>query len=450
MQCTVNTTAGPVLGTVYSGVFQFHGIPYAKAPVGPLRFQLPQPPEPWTEPYDATVRGPIAPQGASDLDIPMGPTPGLRSEDCLTLAISTPSPDANLPVAVWFHGGAHCYGGGDVPWYDGASLARVGQIVVVNLNFRLGPLGFLWYPGVNEHNLPLEDQLAALRWIQENIRQFGGDPTRVTVFGQSAGANDIAHLLGRDDARGLFQQVILESASLGRGNHTREDAFAIGEAVLRNLQVDLSKPDTLLQQVQSKTADEILDAADRIPQELRAKHQGMLFKPVMDQWHTPEQTAAAAAKGAVDLGVRVVLGFSKNEMLAFLPDRDEETLTLAQQLQQLRYDGPGRAFALAAAEGGCPVWKYQFDWKAPESRFAACHCLELVFLFGNLDAWDAPMLQGAGRRDMETLQQTLQALWSVFFRMETPDTAIWPPYSRQSPMVKHFDNISDPLLTDAV
>ena len=161
MEPIIKLPTGRIKGCLRDGVLQFHGIPYAKPPVGELRFRLPEPPEPWEGIYDATYRRPVAPQGTSDLDLPMGPVTLPTSEDCLTLAVSTPSLEGRLPVAVWIHGGANCYCGGDLPWYDGASLARRGNLVEVNLNFRLGPLGFLCCPGVNEENLSIADQKAA-------------------------------------------------------------------------------------------------------------------------------------------------------------------------------------------------------------------------------------------------------------------------------------------------
>ena len=177
----------------------------------------------------------MPPQKPSDLDIPMGLMHLEQSEDCLTLSVSTPDTEGKLPVAVWLHGGANCYGGGDVEWYDGALLASKGNLVCVNLNFRLGVFGFLQYPGVNDKNLCIEDQILALRWIQRNISRFGGDPDRVTVFGQSAGANSIFHMLARDDTDGLFSQAILESPSIGRGNHLQGDAFSVwGKRCLKN------------------------------------------------------------------------------------------------------------------------------------------------------------------------------------------------------------------------
>lgn len=449
MREIVKTEGGEVRGVMQSGILQFRGIPYGKPPVGSRRFCLPEPFEAWEGVRDAGRRGPIPPQRASDLDLPMGPVLLPRSEDCLTLTVSTPSPKEELPVAVWFHGGANCYGGGDLEWYDGAKLAEKGHMVVVNVNFRLGPFGFFQYPGISEHNLSVEDQMLALRWIRRNIRAFGGDPGKVTLFGQSAGANAIVHILSRPDSRDLFGQVILQSPSLGRGNHLQEDAFAVGRSLVKNLGISGDEKEAVKEKLQFCSVDEILDAAEGIDTELLAKHQGMVFKPVMDSWHTPEETIQAAAEAAAERKVRIVIGTTKEEMNAFLTGRDEETVQKAAQIQQMRYELPARAFACLAAQKGCSVWKYRFDWKAGASRFGACHCLELPFVFGNLEAWDAPMLDGASREEMERLVSVMQEAWCGFFRYEVPKEAKWPEYNGESCRIKCFDNEKNPVMKEA-
>lgn len=444
MNFNAKTQYGVVRGYAEGGVIQFHAIPYAKPPVGALRFRLPQAPDPWDGVLDTGKRGVAPPQYASDLDLPMGPIGLPTGEDCLTLAVSTPSMDACLPVAVWFHGGANCYGGGDLPWYDGASLARTANVVVVNLNYRLGPLGFLCVRGIQEENLSIEDGMMALRWIRDNIRAFGGDPNRVTLFGQSAGGNAIAHILSREDSVGLFHQVILQSASLGRGNHLREDAFEVGDAIVRNLGID-PQDSAILEKLQTASVDAILQASDAVPQELKAKHQGMFLKPVMDSWHTPEQTAARAAEMAAKRKIRVVTGFTKNETHAFSTARDPASVEALDRGQHLRYELPGGLFARTAADLGCDVWKYEFDWAAPESIFDSCHCLELPFLFGNLDAWNAPFLAGGDPTGMRQLKDTLQSAWGTFFRGETPDPGFWPRYTSSERQIKFFDNNANPV-----
>ena len=260
--CEVTTKYGSLHGERRKGVSTFRGIPYAKPPVGELRFAPPQPPQPWNGVREAVERAPIAPQPASDLDIPMGPVTLHQSEDCLTLTVNTPDAGASLPVAVWFHGGANVGGGGDLKWYDGGLVARRGNLVTVNVNFRLGALGFMMYPGLNEENLSILDQIAALRWVQENIGDFGGDPNRVTVFGQSAGANAIIHMMSLPETEGLFHRVILQSPSIGRANHTHADACLIGAEVLGLLGIDTAKSaGETAALARAKTPEEILEAS---------------------------------------------------------------------------------------------------------------------------------------------------------------------------------------------
>ena len=192
----MRTKAGELRGAYENGIAVFRGVPYAAAPVGELRFSPPQPVPAWQGVRDATQDGPIAPQGRSRLAHVMGDFERPQSEDCLTLNIWTPAADsAKRPVLVWIHGGAFASGAGSLPWYSGERFAANGDVVVVSINYRLGALGFLCLPGVSDGNLGLLDQVAALRFVRDNIAAFGGDPDNVTVVGQSAGAASIAILM---------------------------------------------------------------------------------------------------------------------------------------------------------------------------------------------------------------------------------------------------------------
>ena len=447
MSTIVSTKYGLVRGYEKDGISRFHAIPYARPPVGEMRFIPPAEPDRWEGIFDATERGPVPPQETSDLDRPMGPVTLPFSEDCLTVAVYTPSTEGKYPVAVWFHGGANCYCGGDLPWYDGASLAKASGTVIVNIGFRLGVLGFLCVKDVIEEPVSILDQIFALRWVQQNISAFGGDPSRVTVFGQSAGGNAIAHILSREDTEGLFSQIVLESASLGRGNHLQADAFEVGTAVLKNLGIDESRGD-VLQELQKRTPGELLAAASGIPAELKGKHQGMFFKPVCDAWHTPSQTAVRAAEMAAKRKIRILMGFTREETWAFCEDRDPDTIAALARGQHLRYEIPGTIFSRAAADAGCEVWKYRFDWSAPESIYGACHCLELPFVFGNLDSWDAPFLKGADRVEMEELTAFMQKCWGAFFRGGSPDGEAWPMYDSASRKIRFIDNAENACGTE--
>src|SRR5690606_9607215 len=218
----VELEQGPLAGIRQHGVCRFSAIPYAEAPVGALRFAAPRPAA-WRGRRDATRPGPDAPQLPSRLRDAMGDFDATQSEDCLHLTVWTTGPDtARWPVLVWLDGGAwYCY--------DGARLAALGDVVVVAVNYRLAALGWLYVPG-EAANAGLLDQELAIDWVLDHIAAFGGDPARLTVMGQSAGASSICAMLAR---RPRFSRAILQSAALGRGFRTAEQAWRLSQAFLR-------------------------------------------------------------------------------------------------------------------------------------------------------------------------------------------------------------------------
>ncbi|CAN5147233.1 hypothetical protein BH09PSE2_BH09PSE2_01490 [soil metagenome] len=215
---TVRIDSGVLQGAaVTPAIVSFKNIPYAKPPVGSLRWAPPQRPDRWSEPRDATAFGASCPQpgGSGPLD---GSAKGPQSEDCLTLNICAPVGAKGAPVMLWIHGGSNTQGGASIPYYDGSAFARDG-VVLVSINYRLGALGFFAHPAITKAsgaraplgNYGLMDQVAALQWVKRNIAAFGGDPKAVTVFGESAGGQDILLLLGNHSAEGLFKQAVVES-----------------------------------------------------------------------------------------------------------------------------------------------------------------------------------------------------------------------------------------------
>ena len=221
----------------------FRGLPFARPPVGPLRFRPPEPPEPWSGVRDAARFGPSASQNGALVGPLMSLGISRTGEDCLYLNVWTPAADrGRRPVLVWIHGGAFVLGSGSQMLYDGATLARRGDVVVVTVNYRLGALGFLRLRDRFGERLPasgnegLLDQVAALEWVRDEIAAFGGDPGSVTIFGESAGAMSCATLLGMPRARGLFHRAILQS---GAANYLwpRATASRIADQVLTDLAV---------------------------------------------------------------------------------------------------------------------------------------------------------------------------------------------------------------------
>jgi len=239
----VATRRGPVRGVTEGGLAVFRGIPFARPPVGPLRFGPPESPRPWSGVRDAARFGPSAAQNGALVGPLMSLGIRRTGEDCLYLNIWTPGADrGRRPVLVWIHGGAFVLGSGSQTLYDGATLARRGDVVVVTVNYRLGALGFLRLRDRFGERLPatgnegLLDQVAALEWVRDEIGAFGGDADNVTIFGESAGAMSCATLLGVPRARGLFHRAILQS---GAANYLwpRETASRLADRMLADLAV---------------------------------------------------------------------------------------------------------------------------------------------------------------------------------------------------------------------
>ncbi|MBY0410944.1 MAG: carboxylesterase family protein, partial [Burkholderiaceae bacterium] len=221
---------GSLRGVWDQGVRAFRGVPYALAPFGPLRFAAPVPAQPWTGLREASALGSVAPQLARTA---RSDAPVLGGRNCLVVNVWAPpaEPGVRWPVMVWVHGGGFFRGSIAEPLYDGASFARQGT-VCVSLQYRLGVDGFMHFEGDDESapaNRGLLDQVMALQWVHDHIHAWGGDPTQVTVFGQSAGAGALVCLLGMPASRGLFQRVILQSPSVSC--QTLQEAAVVRHAV---------------------------------------------------------------------------------------------------------------------------------------------------------------------------------------------------------------------------
>jgi para-nitrobenzyl esterase len=328
MTLVVRTPYGLVAGNQENDVAVFRGIPYARPPVGELRFRAPLPPEPWDGPRDATRFGPIAMQNPSPMDSVFGRVERpAASEDCLTLNVWTPAvsseflvpgsesapfqpgarnqgPGTRRPVMVWIHGGAFVGGSGSTPWYDGTSFAARGDVVLVTLNYRLGALGFLHLADLGgdafagSGNIGILDQVAALRWVRDSIAAFGGDPENVTIFGESAGAMSVGTLLGLPEARGLFRRAILQSG--GAGNIKPAEAAT---EIARQMLAALDLGPHQLESLRTVPAEALLTAQAKVTEANRGGT-GIPFEPVIDGTVLPgpvlDSVAAGEAAGGVD------------------------------------------------------------------------------------------------------------------------------------------------------
>ena len=473
----VQTKSGALRGAGENGIAVFRGVPYAAAPVGELRFAPPQPVV-WKETRDATRDGPVPPQGRSRLAHVMGDFERPQSEDCLTLNIWTPAADGKKrPVMVWVHGGAFSSGAGSLPWYSGERLARNGDVVVVSINYRLGALGFLCLPGVSPGNLGLLDQIAALKFVRDNIAAFGGDPDNVTVVGQSAGAASIAILMTMPLAQGLFRRAILQSTPFGRPARTLEDSHRIGRRLLEVLGVQAND-------LKSVPFAKLVAAQGEVGRlEKKFADTQAPFWPVIDGDVYPGEVAPALAAGA-GRDVDIMVGTTREEMAAFygidpdIPKADTAAIegmfaamfpsghrAIYDETRRMRAS-PGNAallgdlmtdvnfrmgslrFAEARADQDRPAYVFQFDWQSP-AGFEACHCIEIPFVFNNFEHWtDSPMLKGGDAGQMRGLAEAMHGAWLAFARTGKPDhprLPHWPVYRREDRMTMRFDTVIGPV-----
>ncbi len=330
----VELDSGPITGERLKHddveIWVFRGVPYAAPPVGDLRWKPPQPVQSWSKPRACTSFGPSCPQpgqgGSFYIDVL---AVGSTDEDCLYLNVWSPaeSSDERLPVMVWIHGGSFETGSGSMAIYDGRNLAARG-VVVVTINYRLGPFGFLAHPSLSAEsphgvsgNYGLLDQIAALEWIQRNIAGFGGDPGNVTVFGESAGAISILDLLVSPLASGLFHRAISQSGILlddGFGvstTGTLEQGESAGEAFAARLGV--SDSSDALARLRTKTADELLAAMTAVAPGTALLEQGLVWKPVADGYVLPDRPSRLWAAGERH-NVPLLIGSNADEGNTFL------------------------------------------------------------------------------------------------------------------------------------
>lgn len=399
-------------------VLRFDAIPYARAPIGDQRFLAPSI-VPWSGSGPRATRpGPIAPQRRSRLADGMGEFERPQAEDCLQLTLWTPAADAaRRPVVLWLHGGAWMTGAGALDWYDGSRLAGRGDLVVVAPNFRLGPLGWLPFPG-GATNAGLLDQSLAIDWVVRHIDQFGGDPEQITLMGQSAGAMSVAQLIAAEPAaKPRFQRAILQSPGLGRGFRPAAVAADLGRQLMQIAgTADLAALQALpIDALQTAASDPALMAAVRVDHPDRG-----LAYPVADAevGFDPGQIPGPAVAT-----LPVMIGWNHDEYTIF-PGYGPDARAAAQG--DAVYGVWSRAWAQAAVARSGRAWLYRFD-HGPNPRFGACHCAELPFVFDSLEAFrQAPMLAGGDTAHMADLSRQVQTAWIRFIRTGSPGWAPGP------------------------
>ena len=476
------TQQGPVEGEAVGKVLAFRGIPYAAAPVGALRFRAPQPPAMREGVLSALDMGPACPQ-LIDADLTEN-NHAMMAEDCLSLNVWTPGTDARKrPVMVWIHGGAYVVGSARNTAYDGARLAARGDVVVVSINYRLGAWGFL---ALADHgsayegsaNAGLLDQLAALRWVRENVSAFGGDPQSVTIFGESAGASSVGALLSMPQAASLFSRAILQS---GLPSNQTPQAYPRSKRLAAEFLTLLGAASPA--EVEGRSMQDLLDAQDT----LFTSHSDLgTFGPVVDGITLKEPPFTVVSEGRGNR-VPILVGTTGEEMRYFTSvyDLGLERKPRALMQEQLKAAaGPRAAEVLATYEklypdwgdvavqissdaflrlpsirlaesvtGFQPVYMYLFSYRSTSSykRFGSMHSIEIPFVFGTVDLPEVIAYLGRSPHRAELASRTMDH-WVAFARHGNPALAGGMPWPRYDPRERQTMElgpesklVSDPL-----
>ncbi len=454
----------------------WRGVPYAEQPVGPRRFQAPGPLKPWSGIRDAREHGPLPPQTKSFVGGGRD-DPKVRDEACLTLTVWSPDTTASLPVMVWIPGGAFVYGAGQFQLYNGSRLAANGNVVVVNLTYRIGVFGGFELGDLGEgfdDNLALRDQIAALRWVRDNIAAFGGDPQRVTVFGESAGGTSVLALLASPAARGLVHRAIAQSPALPL-IADRELRAQRAQAFMTHLGVPVDCVKELPQRRLRHAAGMVqLESAATTPTlayglthgtELLPRHPidaaraGQLaqvpliigtnsHEASMFAWTKPPMlpTTEASIEAYFDrTGPEV-----KESVLQAYPRYPRRSALLAIG-SDVMFGGPAWAFA-DAYSAYAPTRMYRFDHFGVSLRMlglGATHGSEIVHIQHSYASFIGRKLHPLGRRFQPAVGRRMQRAWLDFAR-ETPsvDDAHWPVYRTPQRLTRLITSARDVMAPD--
>lgn len=466
----VQTKQGKVRGTHAKGVYVWRGIKYAEAE----RFKAPVAVQPWTGVRDAVAFGPVAPQTESGLT-----SKGPQSEDCLYLNIFSPAADGKKrPVMFWIHGGGFVIGSGSADLYDGSKLAKRGDVVVVTINYRLGPLGFLYFKDNKqgyENNLGILDQIAALNWVRDNIAAFGGDPEQITIFGESAGGTSVETLLSTKKAKGLFKRAIVESGppAILWPTHV---ASMLTEKFFSLLRLH---PDSI--EAASRVPLDTILAAEDVLLRFMVEHTNYkVFSPTIDGKLLTDDIFKCQ-KPDVTTPVELMIGTNKHEATMFASKRLKMAPRTAEGLEKyfdqvttpeskvkvtkayakyprtsgvidILTDAVFRIPAIRLAECRsmyAPVYMYRFEWSSFALNVAGMksfHGLELPFVFGSYDGNQGKLLKViATKRLINRLSGQMQDAWINFARYGNPNgngEQVWKPYTTNERATMIFDKRS--------
>lgn len=469
------TAAGKVRGFVNEGVNVFKGIPYGASTAGANRFMPPKAAVAWKGVRDTLDYGPSTPQSNPNVQREASATSGLigdlsdrpESEDCLVLNIWSRGLKDNgkRPVMFWIHGGGFQSGSGSSPGYDGTNLCKRGDVVVVSINHRLNVMGFAYFGDIggeafaNTGNVGMQDIVLALKWVRENIEQFGGDPNRVMIFGESGGGRKVGTLLAMPEAKGLFHAAVIQSGPSIKVR-TREDATFATQAVLDELQI--AKGD--FRKLQEAPLDKLMPAFFAASRKNQFNHATTGFAPVVDGKVLPGHLFHPTASSVMP-DVPVIVGTNRTELtLQMMGDSaaynlDEAGLQSraktafgdkAQSLietyrKEVPQASPSELFFLMVSDRAycaplmkiaerrsalnkAPVYFYYFSWETPVNggKMHSPHALEIAFAFDNTER--SARFTGGGPR-AAALGDKMADAWIAFARTGNPNTPKWPTWT---------------------
>lgn len=429
----IQTRYGLIEGVQQDDILVYKGIPYAKAPIGELRWKAPQEADPWEDVFHADHFGnrclqrPHQPGSFYYKEFAYGEPSTPYSEDCLYLNIWTPAqPGEKCPVAIFIHGGAFLCGYGHEAEFDGTAYARKG-VILVTINYRLGVWGYLAHPWLREENpnhtsgnYGMLDQIAALQWVRENIAAFGGDPENITVFGQSAGAISTLVLACSPLTKGMFAKAIIQSGMGLNCDFPSAQAEADGEEFMANAKVKS------LAELRNADPEIITQAAAPIIMRGLQSGKVLSFEPNLDGWLLTDTFDNLIAQGKLH-DIPYIVGSNKNDM------RTDPAAVAAGDKGPMYAAEEKFAAAVSAAQKN-KVYAYYFTHQPPGDDAGAFHSAELWYTMGTLDRCWRPMTEAD-----YALSEKMVTAWTDFMKSGTPG---WQEYTREAPHIQVLDSES--------